>query len=244
MNLFRQSLPALFGLLVFSFSASAQVNPLATVSGFTGRSIDISAGDEARLLLYKGPEYYNYAPTIANGHPFFLTGDFQTGRVVYENVLYENVPLLYDIVQDELILEHYDGFYKIQLNKADVSAFSMNGHSFIHLKTGNQGSTTPAGFYEVLYQGKTSLYARRTKSIRERNVQVQVVRDAKSSDQYFIQTASGLLAIKNLKAALKIMDSHADAIRQHLKSRDLNYKRDPQQTLIEAVKYYDQISSK
>lgn len=242
MNLFRQSLPALFGLLVFNFSAAAQVPTLATVSGFNGRRIDISAQNEARLLLYKGPEYYNYAPTIANGHPFFLTGDFQTGKVVYENVLYENVPLLYDIVQDELILEHYDGFYKIQLSKSDVSAFSLNGHSFIHLNTGKLGSTTAPGFYELLYQGNASLFARRIKSIRERTVQVQVVRDTKTSDQYYIQKDAELVPVKNLKSALKIMDGHADAIKQHLKSRGLNYQRDPQQTLIEAVKYYDQIS--
>src|SRR3954452_5902520 len=55
--------------------------------------------------LYNGSEYVDYAYTINEGTPFFEDTQFSNGTVTYDNVLYTDVPILYDEVLEEVVIK-------------------------------------------------------------------------------------------------------------------------------------------
>src|SRR5258708_22748261 len=103
-------LPAFF--FVNSFEAFPQ-NLITDTSGET-TSFQQAVNNYHQFLspetgLYDGKEYtYNlyYPFEINEGHPFFQSKNFDTGAVFYNNVLYEKVPLLYDLINNELLVNN------------------------------------------------------------------------------------------------------------------------------------------
>ena len=65
--------------------------------------------------LYNGREYVNYDKYIT-GNQFFLSDLLEEGSIMYDGVLYRNVSLLYDIVKEEVIVEHFNKYYKTKDN--------------------------------------------------------------------------------------------------------------------------------
>ena len=116
-------------LILLAFSTQAQ-QPADT--GFRKEAINNlthlyyqALGDQAGL--YNGPVYDPYIPPITEGNPYFLTESFSTGSVSYNGLNYEQVPLLYDIVRDEVVVRHPTGF-PIALIKEKIDSFSFSGH--------------------------------------------------------------------------------------------------------------------
>ncbi len=57
----------------------------------------------------------------------------ETGTVVYDELDFANVRMLYDIVKDQVIVLHYNGFTMIGLVSEKVKKFSLYNHHFIRL---------------------------------------------------------------------------------------------------------------
>jgi hypothetical protein len=107
----------------------------------------------AQAPLYNGIEHIMY-PRMT-GHPYFDQEGMQYGSIVYEGILYRNIPMLYDLVRDQPIVFNREG-YMLGLSREKVKEFSLSGHRFIH---------TPSGFYDLLCSGTITILAKRTKSI-------------------------------------------------------------------------------
>src|SRR5687768_18541522 len=63
---------------------------------------------DKRSRLYNGKEYIGYLPM--EGHPFFSDADLHRGSVVYDGLPFDSVNMQYDLVKDELIIQHFDVF--------------------------------------------------------------------------------------------------------------------------------------
>src|SRR5579871_1627160 len=62
-----------------------------------------SSGDQSRI--YNGTHYPGYPFVFAEGNPFFFTDTEQQASVIYDNVFYQNINLLYDELTDALIMQ-------------------------------------------------------------------------------------------------------------------------------------------
>jgi hypothetical protein len=86
-------------------------------------------------LLYNGYNFYDYAPNyFESGDAFFLDKNWISGNVNYGGTIYNQVPLKYDLIKDELIVQHFDKLSSINLiphiastSKNHASAKSENG---------------------------------------------------------------------------------------------------------------------
>src|SRR5882757_5410869 len=47
--------------------------------------------------LYAGPQYTDYYLKLQEGHPFYLNTYFHYGSILYDHILYEHVPMKYDM---------------------------------------------------------------------------------------------------------------------------------------------------
>ena len=198
--------------------------------------------------LYDGSEYaYNaYYPFIINeGHPFFLSKNFDTGAIFYNNILYEKVPLLFDIIKEELLTNDPTGLYIIKLHSERTSWFTIWDHTFIRLSRDSAANPLiHTGFYDLLYQGNTTLYKKISKIIKENSASVQGINTyVVESDEYFIKKNSNYYKVKNKKSLMRIVYNRKKEIQQFIRKNKLNLRKDLDGALKKIVAYYDGINN-
>jgi hypothetical protein len=227
-----------FALSLLSGLAAAQ--PAAGVTSLPDTAVSRQAnwnaievyhrymGEESRL--YNGIEHYGYLP-FNNGHPYFAVDSMQNGSVRYENAWYRNVPLLYDIVRDELVTTNTVGDL-VSLSGIKVNEFYLPGHHFINIAN---------EYYDLLALGKIVLEARRIKKVEESIENLQVIRNIHVADRYDVVVNGERHSIGNLHALLAFMKDSKREVNQDLRRKKIKYRRTHEQALVEAVTYYNQI---
>ena len=194
--------------------------------------------------LYNGSEYaykVYYPFTINEGHPFFLSKQFDTGVVFYNNVLYENVPLLYDIVMEELLTRDPTNDYAIRLNNERIEWFFLSGHTFIKFN-GQSDSLLPAGFYDLLYNGNTALYKKISKHFKEvSDTYLGLKKFVVETNEYFIKKDNQYYSVNNKKELLLVMNNNKKEVELFIKKNKLRLKKDKDSSLKKIVAYYDGI---
>src|SRR5262249_34328533 len=104
-----------------SFVAEAKANSIARYSNsISGQS-----------HLYNGSAYTEYI-SQRDEHPYFID-EWLDGTVTYDEEYYMNVPLLYDISSDRLIVDNPFSIKKVMLVNEKVAAFTIQDHRFVHL---------------------------------------------------------------------------------------------------------------
>lgn len=198
--------------------------------------------------LYDGSEYtYGaYYPFIINeGHPFFQSKNFDTGAVFYNNVLYENVSLLFDIVKEELLINDPSHIYIIKLNTERIGWFIISGHTFVRLIPGNTNNIPlNSGFYDLLYNGNITLFKKVSKTLKENSASGEGINEyAVESDEYFIKKNNQYYKVKNKKSLMPIMNNSKKEVEQFIRKNKLNLKKNMDYALTKIVAYYDGINN-
>ena len=198
--------------------------------------------------LYNGSEYaykLHYPFTINEGHPFYMTEQFDTGAVFYNKVLYENVPLLYDLIMGELVTRNPTNDYFIRLNNENIGWFILSGHTFIKLNPHDFGSVVlHEGFYDLLYNGTTALYKKPSKNFKETSdIHVGIKKYVVESDTYFIKKDNQYYKVNNKKELLLIMNNNKKEVELFIGKNKLSLKKDKDNALRKIVAYYDDINN-
>ena len=173
-----------------------------------------------------------------NGFPFFQWSGAQEGAVFYDGNWYEQVPMQYDLQEDNLVINDYTGNNSIRLIKNKVRYFIIAGHRFVLLAEG-EGLPAP-GFYEQLYSGPVNAWVRRQK------VTTQVLNAAGNDLRYtqynswFIEKQSVFYAVENEHAVLAVLADKKEALKKYIRSAGLRFKKDPEGFLAKVIDYYTQ----
>ncbi|MGZ5255914.1 MAG: hypothetical protein ACXWCT_16010, partial [Flavitalea sp.] len=139
----KQVLAILFLALVNS--AVAQTDTL-----FFQPAIDLAIGTSSSIkdageAIYNGREHLGYLPSI-KGIAYYTSAEWQPGSIVYRNVSYKNVFLKYDLVKDEVIIRHVNGFTGVTLFTPRVESVIILNKHFVNLP--GDGKLLSAGLYE------------------------------------------------------------------------------------------------
>lgn len=190
-------------------------------------------------LLYNGTEYINADPTI-KGDPYFLGKEILNGNLVYDNITYADVPLLYDTWNDLVISQRYNNGVLMTLISQKIKSFTVGNHTFIRLtNNATSNASLVTGFYELIYDGNTQVIVKRRKQIYEANT---LEKSFVESTHYFIRKDGKYFAVKNKKELLGLFPDNREALKKFLKENDLNYKKEPEETLLKTAAFYDQLS--
>ena len=197
--------------------------------------------------LYNGSEYayFEYYPfEINEGHPYFLSKYFNQGSLYYNGILYKNISLLFDLIQDLVLIHDPSTKYIIKLYTPQIDWFTISGNTFIHLRADSCSNVVMKdGFYQVLCKGNTGLYKEITKVLKESLTSVTGIdRRVDETDYYFIQKGGRYYSIKNRKALLLVLNDKKKEVQQFIKKNRLNWKRDKENTLIQTITFYDALN--
>jgi hypothetical protein len=191
--------------------------------------------------LYRGIEYFGYSPSI-EGIPFFLENTWQRGHIVYDNIAYDTVLMMYDLVKDRIVILHYNGFYRLSLFGEKIKEFSFLDHHFVRLEHDSLRNSAPVtGFYDMLYTGNVSVVVRRSKFIEE-TVREQVERKFITKDRFYIRTSDGVFHTIGTKGSLlSQLKDHSREVKQHLRRNKLRFRQEKEKTILQAVTFYDSL---
>jgi hypothetical protein len=195
-----------------------------------------AAGDQSRL--YNGSQYGGYQFPFMNGHAFFKDDKPTIGSVLYDGVLYENTPLQFDEVQEVIVA---DSIRRIQLLNDRIERFVLFDNNFVRLTrdTSNAASPIKTGFYNILYEGKSTLLKREEKLIREEVSTGELQRFIEIHTFYYLKKNNVYLPIRTRKAILTIFADRKKEIRQYIRKNKLSYKNDRDNMLSKVTAYYD-----
>ncbi len=204
---------------------------------------DLENEDMARLL--NGRHHHSYYPTTV-GHPF-LYEEWTLGSVKTSLYSYHSLSLRYDIFQDALVFAANLAFQKIiWINPDQVLSFSLNGRTFVFLGRGEEIEAMEAvrlspGYFELLYEGKTQLIAKRLKSIS--SVQNDIHNDGKfyeKSLRYMISNHQ-FFPVKKNKDLFRFIDHHQEEITRYLKDKKIRVGKIPDAQFVDLISYYDSL---
>ena len=145
------------------FTPGKAQNP-ANIS--TTLPVIVKAGDvynpfiEKQSRLYNGIEHMGYSFRI-KGHAYFILKELSKGSLVYDGLEFANVPMIYDLLKDQVIIQHNNSFSKVGLVSEKVKEFSLLNHHYIRIIVDStSASPLTTGFYDEVYKGNLNILIR------------------------------------------------------------------------------------
>jgi len=106
------------------------------------------------LNIHQGKEYKKKHRSVNGEHSFFKTSEFAKGTILYNDEIYSNLYLKYDLFEQELIVR----FYKvnltgvtIQIFKNNVKRFSLHDTNFVWVGDKDVKGKPISGFYQEAF---------------------------------------------------------------------------------------------
>jgi len=191
--------------------------------------------------IYSGTEYLGYVRR-PKGHPFFESDRLLPAKISLGGVYYHD-SILYDLVDDALILKNYDGSYDLKLVNEKIQSFSLMDHFFVRLG-GNADSADllEPGFYERIYNGKLAVFVRHKKQINTTSIQSEMQSEYVQYDTYFIRKGGEYLRVHNRNSLLQALKERKNEVRSFLRKQNLDFKKDPFNSTRKAAEFFDQVN--
>lgn len=192
----------------------------------------------ANSFLYNAPEYVWLYPGT-KGHPYFLSDTLQKGTLQYDGIIYYDVPLLYEMIQQTLVIAGYNET-KLKLHAAKIQGFTIEGRQFTRLEAVAQAGAD-SSFYEVMYDEKElSVLVKRRKEIR-RSGRPEDPNEFKEFATHFIRSKGQYHKVDSEASLLDALNDKRSEIKKFLRAKKLGYRKNPEATMFGAVAHYAEI---
>jgi hypothetical protein len=227
-----------FGLL-WSFISSGQGFRADTAFVAAAKKNSIALYDKAisaQSHLYNGSAYTEYI-SQGNEHPYYVD-EWLEGSVTYDGEFHDNVPLLYDISSDRIIVDNPYSIKKVMLVNEKVAAFSIQDHKFVHLV----GAAVPPGHYEIAYDGKTKVYVRHRKTLQAQTVDYSIVNKFEEKKLYYIYKDGIFHSVKGKGSVLKVLEVKKKELKKFIRDNKLLFTNNRARDISRVAQYYDQLN--
>lgn len=233
----------LLAWLIISVSAFAQ-NDIPD-SAFYARSVSNAeacykyvAG--AGLKLYNGVQYNAFVPRT-NGHPYFISDSLLSSSILYDGVLYQDVKMKYDLVDEKLILYNYAANFLFCPGKEKISQFTIGGHFFENVSMPMTGMQLPVnGFFEKIFSGSNvNVYVKWEKKLLQPVRAEDTLAFYRQYKTNYISKNGELYEIAGKKSLYKVMEDKKQEIRSYIAGKGITGLDDKNLPLI--ASYYESL---
>ena len=219
---FGQQLP-----LDTTFLTSAKVNQVKLYTEFMNGQTRLNNGSEYRDYLSHNEE-----------HPYFGADDWAYGTIIYDEEVYENVPMFYDLSRDKVISEHSLNGAKLELISEKISLFTLGPHTFVRLAA-DEAKTITSGFHERLYDGKTKVYVRREKSLQQKVESNNIIFNFDEKNRVYIQKDGVYYPVRTKNSVLEVFNDKKQEIRAFMKKDGRITKHNRENAIAKVAAFYD-----
>jgi len=199
----------------------------------SGDTIDIQT-------LYNGRAWRNLFYKV-RGDQFLFSPEFLRGSVTINGKLFENIPLKYDIYNDELLVITDHGII-LQLNKEMIEKFTLNYEnqvlSFRNFDPDSVNSLP--GYVNVSYEGGISLYIKYKKEIL--SLAVENKYDLFNPvNKVFVRKDGEIIKVDSKGELLKLFEDQKHQVRSFIRSSKLRVSRKYPESFKPVIEYYDKL---
>jgi hypothetical protein len=228
-----------FGQAAQSDSAYVQSTLSQTITGF-----EKAIGQQSRL--YNGHEYLLYDRVIKGNALYPLNAEtWAPGVVNYDGITYRDVPMMYDIYKDVVVVLLYNRFSRYTLLNERVHDFTLADHHFVRVVTdslsNNAGIST--GFYDELYGGKTEVLAKRVKNLQNSTIMSTLETYFVEKHSYYLKKGNNYYSVGSQGSFLNVLKDKKKALQQYIKDNKIVFRDDPEDAMIKIASYYDKLSN-
>ena len=191
-------------------------------------------------MLYNGRIWRNLFPLVKENQ-FLFSKEFLPASVSMRGKTFSYVRIKYDIFTDEIIIP-FAPAGMLQLNKQMVDSFSLifqnKNYHFVRIPDGN--SALPGGYYNVVYKGKTTLYARYIKKIEK-------LADKDEFDKFYqinriyIIHADNVFNIPGRKDLFRVLNVQKKEVRQFMRENNIKISIEDPFTFIPFLRFIDDL---
>jgi hypothetical protein len=178
---------------------------------------------------------YQQNDRVAEGDPWFISGNLTAGTLVYEDLTYTHIPMMYDLVRDQLVISDPKG-QLITPPAARVQQFTFAGHVFVY---GSVNNTT--GYFEQLATGYASLFCRHSKKVEEILENGQFHRFITAHEQYYLLRQGRYYSVASEKQLITLLSDKKKELEQFRQANDTQHKKDPATAMQAIVDHYNQL---
>ena len=183
--------------------------------------------------LYNGSAYTEYVSQNEE-NPYFID-EWIEGSVDYDGEFHDNIPILYDISLDRVIIDNQYSIKKVMLVDDKVSEFTIQDHHFVHLKD----TPLPAGHYELAYDGNTKVYVRHKKTLQSRTVDYSIINQFEEKKLYYIYKDGKFLTVRGKGSVLKVLGDKKKELKKFARDNKLAFGNDRARDISRMAEYYD-----
>ncbi len=236
-------LPGFFfgiSLFIFGHLLTPRLQAQTTDSAYSTALRQYHAYLTPEAELYRGIEYLTYSDRLKEGNPYFEDNHMQQGTALYNGVLYENLPVLYDIVKDLLLVNDPSNNHRITLIGSQLDRFTIGRHLFVSVRDSLNPSAPSNGYYEQLHKGQITLLKKQIKTIRvETSIEEGIQRFIDSEVHYYIKKGDVYYTVFNRRSLLHALKDRSKDLKKFMKNNGLNIKKDRENTLLQVAAWYD-----
>ena len=229
----------------FGQTASGDSTYVQTTLAQTTANFDKSIGEQSRL--YNGHEYLPYDRHIKGNALFPYNADtWEPAEVNFDGIVYKNVPIMYDIYKDVVVVLLYNKFSMFALRNSKVHDFTFSNHHFVRVETDSLNNTSgiSTGFYDQLYGGKIEILARRSKTIQNSSTTTATLETSFiSSNDYYLKKGDNYYKIGSQSSLLNALKDKKSALQQYIKSNSIGFRDDPEDAMTKIASYYDHLAN-
>lgn len=197
----------------------------------------------SRSRCFNGKEYIPVPYRFSEGSPYFPADEPGSGTIVYDHVYYDDVHLLYDVLQNNLVF--VDESHRIMLLNEKVERFSILDHPFVNIapQDPTKGGL-PNGFFQVLYEGNCMMLKKDEKKVRELNSYSgqDMSRVIDTRTFYYLRKGDDFFKIEGKRSFFKLWTNQQKEIKDFIKHNNIKFKRDLDSDYAKVAAFCDQLS--
>ena len=192
----------------------------------TGRNMD------SMIPAIKGNAYYDDVNV------------WKFGSVYYDDVVYNNVPMMYDVYKDCVVVLLYNKASRYALLNDKLHYFNLSDHHFVSVNVdslSNPGIRN--GIYNQLYKGKTEVLVKMSKTIQIGTTGNLESYFTAAKKEIYLKKGAEYYNINGISSILKALQDKKKQVQLFISDNRIKYKADPEQALVKIASYYDQLTN-
>lgn len=195
--------------------------------------------------LYRGPQYIDYTHTVQRGQPFFGPDSLRRGTVWYGGIGYDNVPMEYDLVKDQLAIAGFRSSFRIALLMEFVDSFRLDDRPFVRIRDSLAPEFIRGGYCDLLYRGPGFALMKRDRKFIHENLMV-----TPDNVRLFIDESISYYWLENGKyhpvntraQLLAVLKDRQKDVRRVIRKSKARWRRDKEQLLLAVARWYDGVN--
>jgi len=194
---------------------------------------------QSRLL--NGIKYVEY-PAGYTGNAYYQTGEFQNASLHYDDADFYNVPILYDLYKEEVVVKHPADTSYMSLINNKLDKFSIGNHTFIRIDADSAQTAYKTGFYELLYNGRSQIVKKYEKDIQEEKSGLTIQNVFNEHTGYYLRKDNKYFPISGKRALLNLLKDRKKDLDTYIKLNKIDFSGNEEQAIVKVASYYDQLT--